>query len=278
MGGALSLGHGERLRPDSPNVDLGLGRPSTTVRSMESSGSAPFDALRDELGRNAGLRREIEAALDLNVRRVNPSDRANRFGSGAAVEWIVASAAFAGGVLTVPGGHNANGFDLRDLLSDARAGLWSVKNQTKRGPFRITNGIGGGGRGFVEPTVFLSPALPGIVFGDPDLHPDLAAAAVETSDAVVLPFVAVLDHARLRPECVADCSMPTNPGTGTDDPWLDYVASLLSPERFPRLSQMFIESRPVSRSLSDEVTRLAALKDQGTITPEEFAALVTKLA
>ena len=251
---------------------------SDSVHGMESSGFAAFDALRDELERNTGLRQEVEAALDLNVRRVNPSDRANRFGSGAAVEWILASAAFAAGVLTVPGGHNANGFDLRDLLGEARDGLWSVKNQTKRGPFRITNGIGGGGRGFIEPTVFLSPALPGIVFGDPELHVDLAAAAIETADAVVLPFVAVLAHANLHPECVAECSMPRNPGTGSDDPWLDYVASLLSPERFPRLSQMFIDSKPVSRSLSDEVSRLAALKDQGTITTEEFAALVAKLA
>lgn len=246
-------------------------------RPPPTSGSESFDAFRAALAREPSLRSEVESALDLNVRRVNPSDRANRFGSGAAVEWILASAAYAAGVLTVPGGHNANGFDLRDLLSEVRDGLWSVKNQTKRGEFRISNGLGGGGRGFVEPTVFLSPALPGIVYADPTMHADIASAAMQKADAVTLPFVAVLLHAQTYPECVAECTMPTNPGSGTDDPWLDYVASLLAPERFPRLAKMFIESKPVGGTLSDEIVRLAALRDAGTITTEQFNDLVKRL-
>ena len=219
----------------------------------------------------------MEAALDLNVRRVNPSDRANRFGSGAAVEWILAAVAFSADIITVPGGHNMNGFDLRDLMSEVRDGLWSVKNQTKRSDFRISNGLGGGGRGFVESTVFLSPALPGIVFADPNHHEQIASQAVAKADAVVLPFRAVLDHADAHPECVASCVMPKNPGTGTDDPWIDYVSSLLSPERFPRLSTMFIASKPVSSSLSDEIVRLAALRSAGTISESQFDDLVKKV-
>ncbi len=244
---------------------------------MTSSGSRAFDRLRDALVSDPALRYEVEASLDLNVRRVNPSDRANRFGSGAAVEWILAAAAFSAGVLTVPGGHNTNGFDLRDLLEEARGGLWSVKNQTKRGAFRISNGIGGGGRGLVDPTVFLSPALNGITFVDPDRHPETVAATVVQPDAVILPFAALREHAERHPECVANCRMPTNPGTGVDDPWLDYVASLLSPERFPRLSTMFVQSKPASRSFSDEIVRLAALRDDGAITTQQFAELISKL-
>src|ERR1700756_3616646 len=110
------------------------------------SGSAAFDAIRSVMETSPALRAELENALDLNVRRVNPTDRANRFGSGAAVEWILAAVAYATGLLPVPGGHNANGFDLRDIREGAR-GLWSVKNQTKSGEWRITNGLGGAGGG-----------------------------------------------------------------------------------------------------------------------------------
>ncbi|MGQ2911092.1 hypothetical protein [Aeromicrobium sp.] len=244
---------------------------------MQTSGSRAFDRFREALEADPSLRSEVEASLDLNVRRVNPSDRANRFGSGAAVEWILAAAAFSAGVLTVPGGHNTNGFDLRDLMDEARDDLWSVKNQTKRGAFRISNGLGGGGRGLVDTTVFLSPALPGITLVDPTHHPETAAEAVQHPDAVILPFAAVKDHAERHPECVAPCKMPTNPGTGSDDPWLDYVASLLSPERFPRLSMMFVQSKPASRSFSDEVVRLAALRDEGAISTDQFADLISKL-
>lgn len=243
---------------------------------MFSSGSRAFDALRDALARNPPLRQEVEAALDLNVRRVNPSDRANRFGSGAAVEWILAAVAYAADVLAVPGGHNANGFDLRDLRRDAR-GLWSVKNQTKSGEWRISNGLGGAGGGFVDPTIFVSPSLPGLAFADPAIHTDLASKVVVKSDAVTLPARAVIEHAREHPECVAPCAMPKNPGTGTDDPWMDYVESLLSADRFPQLSRLFVAARPVSSTLTDELQRLILLRDRGSITAEQFDMMISRL-
>lgn len=243
---------------------------------IESSGSAAFDDLRRALASNAGLRSELEAALDLNVRRVNPTDRANRFGSGAAVEWILAAAAFSAGVLSIPGGHNANGFDLRDLREDAR-GLWSVKNQTKRGEWRITNGLGGSGGGFVEPTIFVSPSLPGLTFVDPRLHRDVADQVVVKSDAVTLPARAVEGHAAARPECVVLCSMPSNPGTGREDPWMDYVENLLSVGRFPQLSQLFVASKPVSGTLTSELRALVAMRDSNQITAEQFDLMVRHL-
>ena len=220
--------------------------------SSPSSGSVHFDRLRDRLAADSHLRSELESALDLNVRRVNPTDRANRFGSGAAVEWILAAAAYAAGVLTLPGGHNANGFDLRDLRDDAR-GLWSVKNTTHRAEFRLTNGIGGPGAGFRDPVVFLSPGLPGLVFVDPGLLQNVTAEIRIKADATVLPFRAVEEHARQHPECVAPCRMPSNPGTGLDDPWMEYVQSLLSADRFPQLSQLFVAARPVQGTLTGEL-------------------------
>jgi hypothetical protein len=60
----------------------------------KSSGSIPFDTLRDELGRDRNFRTEVERALYLNVNRVNPSDPGNRFLTGGATEWIVAAAAW----------------------------------------------------------------------------------------------------------------------------------------------------------------------------------------
>lgn len=43
-----------------------------------SSGSEPFDQLRDALAQNAGLRGELESALRLNVDRVTPYGRPMR--------------------------------------------------------------------------------------------------------------------------------------------------------------------------------------------------------
>lgn len=241
-----------------------------------SSGSSAFDALRDALAKDRHLRSEVEAALDLNVRRVNPTDRANRFGSGAAVEWILATVAYAAGILSIPGGHNSNGFDLRDLREDAR-GLWSVKNQTKKGEWRITNGLGGSGNGFIDPTIFVSPSLPGLTFVDPAKHAAVSSQVVVKSDAVTLPARVVEEHAKEHPECVAPCSMPTNPRTGTEDPWMDYVENLLSPDRFPQLSRLFAASKPVSGTLTSELQSLVAMRDSGQITREQFDMMIRRL-
>ncbi|MBO3085178.1 hypothetical protein [Cellulomonas fengjieae] len=252
---------------------LGLGGGSDA-----SSGSRAFDEFRDALATSTQLRNELEQALRANVHRVNPTDRANRFGSGGAVEWILASAAFAAGVLSVPGGHNANGFDLRALREDAR-GLWSVKNQTapKAMAYRITNGLGGSGGGFTESTVFLSPHLPGIVFADPKVHTELAAQTYDSGDATMLGFAAIRAHAVAHPECVAICDMPVNPGTGSEDPWLAFIESLLNSQQYPTLARMFVASKPVQGNLASELQTLVALRDAGSLTAEQFDAAVQRL-
>lgn len=243
---------------------------------MDTSGSRQFDALRSALIGQPGLRAELESALLLNVQRVNPTDRANRFGSGAAVEWILAAVAFAAGVITLPGGHNLNGFDLQDFREASR-GLWSVKNQTKKGDFRISNGLGGGGRGLVDATVFLSPALPGLTFLDPARHLDAAARAKSTGDAVVLPFSAVAQHATDHPECVAPCAMPANPGTGTDDPWMDYVENLLTGGRFPLLAQLFVRSAHAESTLTSELKALAQMRRAGELDERRYQLALDRL-
>ena len=243
---------------------------------MLTSGSPDFDRLRDALNANQGLRNELEWALLANVNRINPSDRANRFGSGAAVEWILASLAYHAGILAVPGGHNTDGFDLRDLRVKAQ-GLWSVKNTTRRSDFRLTNGMGGAGKGFVDPVLLLSPALPGITFADPNVHSDLVSKCKNTGDATVLPFKSALLHAEEHPECVAVCRMPENQNEGQDDPWMDYVKSLLDPERFPLLSKMFREAKLVNETIVDAIERLVSLRDSGEITQSQFSEFLEKL-
>lgn len=242
------------------------------------SGSEPFDRLRDMLARDSALHAEVEAALRLNVDRVNPTDQGNRFVVGGAVEWIIAAAAWAAGALSLPGGHSQRGFDLMALQGAAR-GLWSVKSQSaaKRSAFRITNGLGGAGRGFAEPTVFVSPNLPGLVLIDPVQHAEVASRAQQKKDAVVLPFGAVLAHAIANPACVAPLSAPANEGRGRENPFLAYSQTILTPDRFPRLSTMFGAAKHSSGTVTDEVMRLLALRDTGTITPSQFDDLLAQV-
>ena len=243
---------------------------------MDSSGSLQFDLLRDRLRTDNYFRHELEFALRLNIERVNPSDRANRFGSGGAVEWIIAAAAFSLGILAVPAGHGADGFDLMDIRKTAQ-GLWSIKNTTKKSDFRLSNGMGGAGKGFTHPVILLSPSLPGLTFADPLIHTELEQACKNTSDAIVLPFAAVQNHITKHPECVAICEMPTNNGQGKSDPWMDYIKSLLQPDRFPQLSRLFSEAAPTRHSVSGELERLASLRDKGVIDDETFNGLVKRL-
>jgi len=183
------------------------------------------------------------------------------------------------GILTVPGGHGEVGFDLLDLQSAAH-GLWSVKSQTARTPaaFRMSNGLGGGGRGFADPTVFLSPHLPGILFADPHIHVTVKDAEVKTSDAVILPFRALKQHAIDNPECLAPLTVARNEGRGEENPFLAYTKTILVPDQFPMLSEMFVAAIPPSRSFAGEVQRLASMRKNGDISDSQFDELVRKIA
>ena len=258
-------------RPTQPVLDM--------VSPASSSGSDQFDQLRDALAADTGLRSEVEAALRLNVDRVNPSDPGNRFVVGGAVEWVIAAAAWSIGALTIPGGHGQRGFDLLEL-QEASRGLWSVKSQSARtgSEWRISNGLGGSGKGFDTPTVFVSPNLPGLVFVHPVLHDHVTARGKQKADAFTLPWGAVKTHAEAHPECVAVLAAPANEGRGRENPFLSYAKTIITPERFPRLSTMFLAAQPPQASISEEVQRLAALKDAGTIDAGTFRELVAALS
>lgn len=242
----------------------------------QSSGSDAFDRLREGLAREQGVRNELEAALRINVDRVNPSDQGNRFVTGGATEWILAAAAWALEVLTMPAGHSARGFDLVDLQDRAR-GLWSVKSSTvgNTAAFRISNGLGGGGSGLIDPTVFLRPKrLPGLVFVHPEAHPEVAQAQVKKSDSFHLPFSALFKHAGEHPECVAPLEVPANSGHGRENPFLQYTQTILTPDRFPRLSDMFTAAQPARGTVVDELAKLALMREGGALTESEYRSAI----
>ncbi len=116
--------------------------------------------------------------------------------------------------------------------------------------------MGGEGRGFVEPTVFLHPMLPGVVFISPVAHSEVVARAKGQKDAVILPFVAVEEHARAHPECVAPLRVSPNERRGREAPAISFVRDLISPALFPRLVQMFSDAEPTQDNAL--VTQLAA--------------------
>lgn len=248
-----------------PQLPLGHTAPTT-------SGSAAFDRLRDGLATDSAVRRELESALRVNIDRVNPSDQGNRFVTGGATEWIIAAAAWALGVLTMPAGHSAKGFDLVDLQEQAR-GLWSVKSSTKPdgSAFRISNGLGGGGRGLVDPTIFLRPKrLSGLVFVDPASHPEVVEQQVEKSDSIQLPFRALAAHVGAHPECIAEVEVPANTGHGRENPFLQYTQTILTTDHFPRLSSMFVESKPAGSTLADQLSSLAKMRQDGALSEEHY--------
>ena len=249
----------------------------TTLFDASSSGSPQFDLVRRHLEAQPTVRREMENAFAFLLARANPSDRAARFVVGGAVEWIVAAAAWSAGVLTNPAGHNANGFDLADLLDDAK-GLWSIKFSAAPSPgdFRLTNGIGGGGKGFVEPTIFIHRKLGGLVYIDPALHPEVVAEAVQKPDAVTLPFRVVARFASEHPECVALVEVPVNEGQAANDPF-SFVKELLAPAHFPNLSKVFLDADPVPLPVSEELKSITAMHAAGLLSDQERALAIEKL-
>lgn len=242
------------------------------------SGSAEFDALKAKVDGDPQLRGELEAVMRLSVETYNPSDRGIRFITGAIGEWMIACAAYTAGVLSIPAGHNANGYDLQDLKKLAR-GLWSVKSSfTPGGSFIITNGRDGGGAGFVEPTIFSSPDLPGLVFAHPALHLEVLAGQVEKADSKQIPKAVIRAHATAHPECVINCAVPRNEGLGQRDPAFEAVRLLLADNiHFPRLGKMFADTKRLESSLVAELRELQAMRSAGDLTQAQYEAMLDKL-
>jgi hypothetical protein len=254
------------------------------VPSPISSGSRSFDVLRGAFLADVNLRTETEWAFRLAVETYNPSDRGIRFIIGGIGEWIITLAAYKAGLITMPGGHNADGHDTESLLREQGKNLWSVK--TSYDPkasykFTITNGQGGAGKGLVVPTVFLAPGLPGIVMVDPKTYPEMAAfvEAKEGAGETKLAKVHVLAFAENHPECVIPFTMPPNPGAAIREPSLEAVRLLVDVDQFPTLRKMFADVRQhdTGKSLVDQIQRLKHLKDTGALTDDAYEAAIKKI-
>lgn len=244
---------------------------------LGTSGSPEFDQLRTAISSDRQLRNEVESLMLLLVETYNPSDRGVRFITGGIGEWMLAFAAYSAGVLSMPAGHNANGFDLQGLLSRAK-GLWSVKGSNRSGgDFIITNGRNGPGAGFVEPTVFWSPDLPGMVFAHPALHDSVVAGQRALKDSTVVSKHVIAAHAHEHPECVIAIEVPENPGTATKDPAFEAVKLLVEGGNFPRLRRMLEDAEKVDSSLVGQLQALRSMRDSGDLTDEAYSAAVRKV-
>lgn len=244
-----------------------------------STGNSAWDKMRLAIAKDPGLRQEIEWLMLQSVSTYNPSDRGIRFIIGTIGEWLLAFAAYAAGVVTLPDGHNADGHDLRAVLKSSDA-QWSVKSSyTKGGTFGTSNGLGGGaGMGMTAPTVFWSPEFPGMVFVDPLRHHEVKAAEVARGGQVQLSKAVVLEHARKNPDCVIQCAIPENPKTATKDPGFEAVKMLVSNGTFPRLQKMLKDTLPKdSKNIAEQIMDLRSLRDAGDLTEETYERAINKI-
>lgn len=246
---------------------------------MSGSGSLEFDALRTHLLASADVRREVEFAFSALLTAANPTDRGLRFLFGNGAEWIMAAAAWSAGVLTAPAGHNANGFDLGDLLNKAK-GLWSVKASasSSAGDIRLKNFMGDGAKAdWVEPTLFVGAYLRGAVLVDPAIHLVVSEKVRRSNDALLLGGGVVKRFADENPANYVSFDVAINQGGSGNDPYA-FVKSVITPDHFPILSRPFVSARP-PRSVSrvDEINRLAELRDQGLLDGEQFKRAVDQV-
>ncbi|MBH0110834.1 hypothetical protein I6E81_11705 [Salinibacterium sp. NG22] len=202
-----------------------------------------------------------------------------RFLFGGGAEWIVAAGAWSAGVLTAPAGHNANGFDLADLLTQAR-GLWSVKASASKSSsqIRLTNFMGDGASAtWADPTLFVAPYLDGAVLVDPSIHTGVRDQMTRTNDALVLTGKAVKEFRDNNPANFIPFEVAINSGSASADPFA-FIKSVVSPDHFPILSKPFLESSPISTSNRvEEIQNLVVLRDQGALTDEQFKKAVDQV-
>lgn len=236
--------------------------------------SHPFRIFRDFLEKNPRVVQEIETAFAAVLSKVDPSDRGNRFVSGAAFEWILAAACGVAGIATMPGGHSENGFDLLSLRENMR-GMWSVKSSTTStlNAFRLTNTMNSKGTAFSTPTIFLHPKLPGLVYVDPGLCPKLASKVEILKDATTLSGKLILDYAIQNPQLVAPLVTPVNMKTGKGDPYLDFVSGILTAGTYPNLGPIISDLKENARSLQ----MLRSQLERGILTIDQYQIELDKL-
>lgn len=243
---------------------------------MNDSGSLKFDRLKQHLEKSVSARREVEFAFSALLAAANPSDRGLRFLFGNGAEWILACAAWSAGILTAPAGHNANGFDLADLLHEAR-GMWSVKASASAttSQIRLVNFMGDGRNAtWTDPTVFIAPYIHGAVFIDPTQDPDVQNAAHKIGDALTLAGGVVKKYAVNHPHHHISFQIQANTGATTHDPYA-FIKSILDPGHFPLLSRPFAAAEPATNNtLVDELQQLNDLKNIGALNDKQYKSAV----
>ena len=94
----------------------------------------------------------------------------------------------------------------------------------------------------------------------------------------MLPFKVLRQHAIDNPHCVAPLTVARNEGRGNENPFLAYTKTILVPEQFPLLSEMFVAAAPPKRSYASEVQVLSDMRKSGDITDSQFNALIANLS
>lgn len=242
------------------------------------SGSDDWDRLKAAIESDVQLKAEIEWLLLLSLETYNPSDGGNRFITGAIGEWMLAFAAYAAGVLTLPDGHSATGHDLRSLRTQAGE-MWSVKSASKPGGnFKITNGQGGAGKGMTTPIVFWSPEFDGMVYAHPSFHPWVKTAEYSVRDGMVIPKKVIHQHAKDNPSCFIPLRIPVNPGTATRDPGFEAVKLLVEGPQFVRLKKMLEDvAFQENTTVVSQLRALQAMRSAGELSDAAYDAAVHKV-
>ena len=243
-------------------------------KSLTLPPNHPFSILKKFLENNPAIIKEIETAMNAVITRVDPSDRGNRFVTGAAFEWILAAASGLSGIATLPGGHSEDSFDLLSLRESMR-GLWSIKSSASEtlGDFRLSNTMNNKGAVFSTPTVFVHPKLPGLVYLDPSKAPLVASKVKILADATTLSGKLINDFATHNPNLVIALNAPVNNNLGKGDPYLDFVVSILTSGTYPNLG-------PLIADLKDNARTIKVLKehfDKGDITEEQYQKMLNNL-
>ncbi len=221
----------------------------------------------------------MERAFQALINEVNPSDRGSRWAVGAVAEWIIAAAVYKCGLLALPQGHNADESDLASVLGALREEV-SIKSSFSESvsEFRLSNGMGGGGKGFSRPTIFASPKLGGLVFADPVAHTEFRKRVREKKDAVVVSIAAVRQHAQDADGCLCAVALPFNEGLGRTEPGTPFARELL--EGFSVLGAVFRDvhqKNSPETTVVSQVSRLAELRDSGAIDEGQYQALLARL-
>lgn len=98
--------------------------------------------------------------------------------------------------------------------------------------------------GFVRPTIFLSPNLPGLVYANPAVHVDILREQQGRSDATTMRHSVVKRHAEAHPECVIEATIPKNPCVAAEDPLVGMARDIAASGRFPMLARLFHDVAP----------------------------------